>query len=171
MTPVSTIERLLLFVDESSATNRAVRYVAKLIGQRRGFHVFLMHLLPPLPPELMEFGGSENPRKEQQLEVQLRNQQEQWIASRKAAVRPALDHAQKSLRNGGIPTQEIAFSFSDPREGRDAAGAILEMARDKHCRTIVVAHESHSWFREVFGGHLAEELVRKAKGFTVWVVD
>ena len=163
--------RLLLIVDESSGTRRAVDYVAKLIGRRRGFHVVLMHLLPPMPPELLEFGGAENPRKEQNLQAELRGQQEQWIASRRSAVQPALDQTQKTLRRAGVSSREIDFKFSDPMSGRDGAGAILEVARGQRCHTIVLGHESHSWFRELFGGHLAEELFRRSKGFALWVVE
>ncbi len=50
-------ECLLVMVDESPGTKRSVAYVARMIGGLRGFHVYLLHLLPPLPPELLEFGG------------------------------------------------------------------------------------------------------------------
>jgi hypothetical protein len=49
---------LLVIVDESPEANRAVSYVAKLIGRRRGFHIVLVHLLPPLPPDASLTGVS-----------------------------------------------------------------------------------------------------------------
>jgi len=56
-------ENLMVVVDESAATRRAVDYVTRMIGCQRGFHVYLLHLLPPLPAELLEFGGAEDPGK------------------------------------------------------------------------------------------------------------
>lgn len=41
-------ENLMVIVDESPATRRAVDYVTRMIGCQRGFHVYLLHLLPPL---------------------------------------------------------------------------------------------------------------------------
>ena len=52
--------RLLVLVDESPASKRAVSYVARMVGRRRGFQLCLAHLLPPLPAGLMEFRGAEN---------------------------------------------------------------------------------------------------------------
>jgi nucleotide-binding universal stress UspA family protein len=48
---------------------------------------------------------------------------------------------------------------------------VLLLARERQCRTVVVGHSAHSWFRGLRGGHLAEQLVRSAKGFAVWVID
>ena len=51
------VERLLLVIDDSPSCVNAVKYTAKMLGHRRGFRIHLLHLLPPLPPELLEFGG------------------------------------------------------------------------------------------------------------------
>jgi hypothetical protein len=52
--------RLLVVLDDSVASRRAVKYVGKFVGKRRGFRVCLVQVLPPLPPELQEHGGSED---------------------------------------------------------------------------------------------------------------
>ena len=163
--------RLLVMIDESPGTKRAVDYVAKLIGRRRGFHLCLLHLLPPLPPELLEFGGAENPRKEQKLEAELRRDQQAWIAAARDSARPALEDAMKALRKAGLSSREIDLECSDPMDGRDTTGAVLGQARAKRCHTIVIGHESHSWFRELAGGHLTEHLLRHASEITIWVVQ
>jgi nucleotide-binding universal stress UspA family protein len=139
---------LLVVVEESPAAKRAVSYVAKLIGRRRGFHIVLMHLFPPLPPDLLEVGAAAELRTLEKLE---------W--------------AQRILRKGGVSAREIDFAFSNPKDSGDAANAVLKVARAQRCHTIVVAHHAHSWFREMFGGHLAEELLRQAKRFALWVVE
>jgi nucleotide-binding universal stress UspA family protein len=141
-------ESILLVVDESPAAKQALSYVAKLIGRRRGFHIVLMHVLPPLPPDLLESGPAADVHAAQKL-----------------------DWAQRILRKGGIAPQEIDFAVSDPKDSSDAVDVVLKVARAQRCHTIVVAHYAHSWFREIFGAHLAEELLRRAKGFALWIVE
>ena len=166
-----TTDRLLLVVDESPGTKRAVNYVAKMIGRRRGFHVCLLYLLPPLPPELLEFGGAENPRTEKKLVVELRRDQQVWIASAKDSARPMLDDAIKVLREAGISRRAIDFECTDPMDDRGATVAVLGQAQAKQCHTIVIGHESHFWFHELSGDHLAEHLLRDASEITIWVVQ
>jgi len=167
----STNENLMVIVDESPASRRAVDYVTKMIGCQRGFHVYLLHLLPPLPAELLEFGGAEDPREEQKLQAELRHDQRTWIASVREPAKAALTHAITALRDAGLFTFEIELASSDPWDDRDATVTILNQARDKRCHTIVVGYESHPWFRKLAGASLTERLLRHTKEITLWVVQ
>ena len=51
--------RLLLAIDDTAATERAVAYVANVARGNPEFHVRLFHVLPPIPPGLLEHGGHE----------------------------------------------------------------------------------------------------------------
>lgn len=51
---------------------KAVAYVAKIVRGREAIHICLFHVLPPIPPRLLEFGGTEDPQKEQVLSVELK---------------------------------------------------------------------------------------------------
>jgi len=141
-------ESMVVVVDDSAAAKRALSYVAKLIGGRRGFHIVLMHVSQPLPPDLLKTGP---------------------LAQVQATER--LDWALRILGKGGISSRGVDFAFSNPTDASDAVNAVLKVARAQRCETIVVAHYAHSWFREIFGDHLAEELLRRAKGFALWVVE
>jgi nucleotide-binding universal stress UspA family protein len=165
-----TPENLLLIVDDSSVTRRAVDYVTRMLGCHRGVHVYLLHLLPPLPAELLEFGGAEDPRQEQQLQAELQREQQDWIASVKAPARQVLDDAVATLRDAGLFTYEIELASSDPLDDRDPTIALLHHARQKHCHTIVVGNHSPGWFRNLTGTPLIEHLLRQAAEFTLWVV-
>ena len=63
-----TSRHILIAVDASGASDRAVTYVGEMIGKRQGYRVRLLHLLPPLPPPLLEVAGSENSAIEQREE-------------------------------------------------------------------------------------------------------
>ncbi|MGD0264179.1 MAG: universal stress protein [Candidatus Methylomirabilota bacterium] len=91
-------------------------------------------------------------------------------AARKT-VEPALNAARATLREAGVPAGALETRFFDPVEGRDAGGEILKIAEARKCHTVVIGRQSPSWFREFVQGDLAEELVRRGKGFTIWVVE
>ena len=163
--------RLLVVVDDSVASRRAVKYVAKFVGKRRAFRICLVHVLPPLPPELLEHGGSEDPAKEAQLEADLKVEQHRWISAAKKASERGLHEDRVVLRKAGISARTVKAAFCEPGEGRGAADAILHMARGRSCRTVVVGRQSVSWFHELFSHDLSEELLRRGKGFCVWAVE
>ena len=73
--------RLLLVVDESRRQIHAVEIPCESFSKpTRSFRYASQHSLPPLPSELLEFGGAEDPYKERQLSSRLKAEQQQWIA-------------------------------------------------------------------------------------------
>lgn len=165
--------RLLLVVDDSPSSRAAVDYVGEVLGHRRGFQVSLAHFLPPLPPILLEFGGSENPEEEKQLDTLLQRDQQQWVETERKKAEPALNWARDRLRKAGLPATSLTAQFSDPVHEQDSASQeILDQARRNGCRTIVVGRRSLSWFRRITAGKdLAEQLVERGKNLTVWIVE
>lgn len=164
-------ERFLLVVDESPGSKRAVDYAGRVIRGHRNFDITVLHLLPPLPPELLEFGGAEDPQKEQKLEAELRSDQQAWIRSARNSAKSFLTSAIQQLHKAGVPRGAIHLVFSHPTSDHDATTAVMEQARNRRCHTIVIGHTSHSWFRELAGGDLTEHLLRRGQGFVVWVVQ
>jgi hypothetical protein len=69
---MSNAKYMLIAVDDSEAPYRAVTYVGSIISGCEGFRVCLLHALPPLPRELLEFGGSEDPQQEEREETCLK---------------------------------------------------------------------------------------------------
>jgi len=163
--------RLLVVVDDSAASRRAVKYVAKFVRKRRGFRICLVHVLPPLPPELLEHGGSEDPAKEARLEVDLKAEQHRWVSAAKNTSQKSVDEARATLRKAGISAGTVQALFCEPGEGSDTADAILDMARGCHCRTVIVGRQSVSWLHELFSQELSEELLRRGKEFCVWAIE
>lgn len=166
-----TDTRLLIVLDDSKASRRAVEYVGKVVGRRRGFRICMVHVLSPLPPELLEHGGSEDPAKESRLEVGLKAEQRRWISNAKKASQKGLAEAREILRKAGLASGTVRALFCEPGEGPQAADGILNIARGCRCRTIVVGRQSLSWFHELFSQELPEELLRHGKGFCIWVIE
>jgi nucleotide-binding universal stress UspA family protein len=155
--------KLLVVVDESPATKRALEYVAQVASRRRDFQICLAHALPSPPPELVEFRGAEKTR--------LRAYKRRWISVVEMTEQRALDRANAVLRRGGIAEKTIEAHYCNLVDVSRATDEILELARLRRCDTMVTGRGSLSWLGELIHGDPAEELVHKGKGFTIWVVE
>ncbi|MGH9561669.1 MAG: universal stress protein [Terracidiphilus sp.] len=163
--------KLLLVIDETRASKRAVAYVASIVSRLRDFHVCVAHTLPFLPAHLTEYGGARNLADEEKLKTELHAGQKRWVAEAKEKGQPALNRACATLHKAGIGTKAIETSFCFPAEGPATGDEILAVARARKCHTVVVGREALSWWRQLLGVDPVEELVRRAKGFTIWVVE
>jgi len=160
--------RLLLAVDESDNSHRAVQYVGSLLRRTPDVSVTLFHVLKPMPRELLEHGGSENPVAEAQLSVQLRTEQESWIQTERESECHVLKKACDTLTQSGFDRSHITLKFGHED---DVAANILEEARGGHHETIVVGRHGTSRITRFFGGGVTDQLLRGAKGFSIWVVE
>lgn len=160
--------RILLAVDESENSHRAVQYVGSLLRRTPDVAVTLFHVLKPMPRELLEHGGSENPAAEAQLSVQLRHEQEAWIRKERESECHVLNKAYETLTQAGFDTSRVAVKFGHED---DIARNILEEARSGYYKTIVVGRHGTSRIKRIFGGGVTDQLLRDAKGFAIWVVE
>jgi nucleotide-binding universal stress UspA family protein len=162
---------ILLAVDDSEATTRAVTYVASIIEGQPGFRLCLLHVFAPLPPQLLEFGGAENPAEEERWEAVQKDARTQWIAGAKACADDLFAKAQSILRTAGVPAHAVETQLAIPLSGEAVVTNILEGARANQCGTVVVGRQSFSWLQELFQHHIGEELIRRGQGLAIWVVE
>jgi nucleotide-binding universal stress UspA family protein len=164
---MSVYHNLLIAVDGSEATARAVTYVASIIGRHRHVRLHLWHVAPILP-ELLEFGGSEQVQVEENREAEIAKLRLGYLEDLAQAV---FAQAQAILNHAGVPAGAVETHFLTTINGEDVIQNLLEAAQTSACDTIVVGRQSHSWLRELVQHHVADELVRKGEGFTIWVVE
>jgi nucleotide-binding universal stress UspA family protein len=162
--------KLLLVIDTTEASKRVLRYVGRLAAGHDGPELHLAYIATHVPPELLEFGGSERPECEERLESNLRRQQRGWMAVADRKDWRVLGAAEATLQRAGVAAPHIFAYVSSPLDARTAADEVLVLARDHRCGTVVVGHRAHSWLRGLGGGDLADQLVRRAKGYAVWVI-
>ena len=163
--------RLLVVVDASDESKRVLHYLGRLLAQRDRVEFLLACIASRLPAELLESGGSETSEREEEIESALRVAQSQWIAVSDRQPERILRNARATLRRAGVTAARIHSCVSSPLDVRTVAEEVLLLAGDRRCGTVVVGHSAHSWFRGLGAGHLAEQLVRSANGFAVWVID
>jgi len=160
--------RILVAIDESESAPRVVQYVGSLLRRTADVTVTLFHVLKPMPRGLLEHGGSENPATETLLGVQLRGDQDAWLRGARESECHVLKQASEMLAQAGFDASHVAMKFGHED---DVARNILEEARSGGHGTIVVGRHGTSGIKRIFGGGITDQLLREAKGLTIWVVE
>lgn len=160
--------RVLVAVDGSKDSTKAVKYVGQLLRATSGVGVTLFHVLNPLPPMLREHGGSEDPIREEQLGRQLRKEQQTWYGKERKQESAILSNARRALERTGFNGCQIRLKFGYEE---DIAGSILAEARKGRYKTIVVGRHGVSGLKKIFFGGITRRLLQKATGCMVWVVE
>jgi hypothetical protein len=140
-------------VDASPASEQAVDYVAELgdwASSERYLH--MVHVLPPAP-EPTEVGEGPHP------------------AEGEEKARALLLGLRQRLFDRGVSAEQVDVGILLLRKDLTIVEGLIDTATARNCGTIIVGRNSLAWYKELFHHHPADELVRKANGFTVWIVE
>src|SRR5215510_13279126 len=132
---------ILIVVEDSDQSIRSARYVGSLLRDTKDVGVTLFHVLKPMPRELMEHGGSEDPEMEDRLGVQLRKDQEDWVRTESAIEYPILLKVLEPLGQTGFPIDRVTLKFGHER---DIADTIIDEAKSGSYGTVVVTRHGTS---------------------------
>jgi len=147
-------KKILIAVNASENSRRAVSYVSKILGGFSGFHVVFLHVIDP--PEEDYFS--------------CRAEQEKWMAQHGIEIDRLLEgYRQIFIREGFDPK---ALSLRKTlRFHPSVAECILEEQARLECGTIVVGRQALSRSEEFLFGSISSKIVSHAKNCTVWVVE
>ncbi len=163
--------RILVAVDDTDASRRAVSSLGALLAGGGSSEVTLLHLLPPIPQEMLEHGGGRDAAEEVRIEDAQEANQEEWIARATASAKPFLESMGAQLAEHGVAGDAVHLECTDTIPEDRAVDVILSQAKARTCDMIVVGRHSLPWLRDKFHRHVGQELVREAKGFSVLVVE
>jgi nucleotide-binding universal stress UspA family protein len=158
----------LIAVDGSEHSARALHYVGTLLRDTRDVQVTLFHVLKPMPRELLEHGGSEDPAEEVRLAKRLQEDQENWVRMESRFEHPILLTALELFGRTGFPLDRVTLKFGHED---DVAHTILDEARTGGYQTIVVSRHGLKRVKLFFGGGITDQLLRDASGYTIWIVE
>jgi hypothetical protein len=168
-------KRILLACDGGTEAHRALEYVAEIVAGRSDFRVSLYHRLPALPPDLREHGGSEYPQREGELDRDLSTRVAAWISSSKEAVQATLGKLEGELVERGVRPDTISrWVDDDASPGESLTDALRRVASQRDCGTIAVSRQHAAMidgFEKLFSHHTSDALVRKGRGFAIWVIE
>jgi nucleotide-binding universal stress UspA family protein len=163
----SSRSRILIAVDDSEHAAQALGYVGTLLREARDVQVTLFHVLKPMPRELLEHGGSEDPAEEIRLAEELRRDQVNWVRTESVMESPILMSALELFGKTGFPLDRVTLKVGCED---NVAHTILDEARTGGYGTIVVSRHGSNGTKRFFDGGVTEQLLRDASGFTLWVV-
>ena len=163
----TSAKNILIAVDDSDESARALHYVGALLRDIQDVNVTLFHVLNPMPRELMEHGGSENPETENHLGEQLRKDQEEWLRTEGAIEYPILVTAMERLGQTGFPLDHVTLKLGHER---DIADSIMDEARAGGYGTVVVTRHGPTGTKRLFSSRITDRLVRDLSGVALWVL-
>lgn len=145
---------ILVSVDESENAERAVDYVAQLLGGLGNFRVTLLHVIPE--PEEDYFGNEEE--KQRWLERYQERMDKRMKTYRRKLIEAGFDEDRVQIRT----TMRFCPSM---------AKCILQERDELEYSTIVVGRQGLSRSEEFLFGSISSKIVNHAKNCTVWVVE
>lgn len=162
---------MLLAIDDSEASRKAVSYVARVVGDAPRFRVRLFHVLPHIPTGLLEHGGHEDPETERSIESELDEETARWRARAEDAASSLVDAARASLLAAGLREERIDVRFAAPLPEESIGYHILRAALEHGCDTVVVGRTPRSWIGDALHRHPTRNLLGpEARGIALWIV-
>jgi nucleotide-binding universal stress UspA family protein len=146
-------KHIVIAVDGSENSRRAVAYVGELLGGQKGFTVTLLHVIHA-PEE--DFFASPQER-------------ERWVKSGRKKVERWMTEYRDMLIAGGFAGD--VFMRAAERDGPSLARLILAEMTVLEAGTIVLGRQGLSRKEEFLFGSVSKQIVSHARNCTVWVVQ
>lgn len=170
-------QKILLALDGSENSTKAVKYLGDMIHGCEGFHITIFHVVG-IPPELMEHGGAEKggatqPDRERLLAEELQENQRKWREQVLEKVEKEIFAPAKRILGdrgfqGALSTIETKVAINSHP---DVALAIIEEIDDDGYATIVIGKRGRSKIKEFLLGGVTCKVIHHIQGCTVWVVE
>ncbi len=146
--------RILLAVDESENSSRAVEYVGRFLGGIGGFAVEVVSIVEE-PSEDVFAGKDERTR---------------FLEEKREAVRNVLERARDRLIDMGVDETAVSIR-AHQRRCENLAQCILDEQKSLEYGTLVLGRRGLSKSEEFLFGSVSSKIVRDAQNCTVWVVE
>lgn len=164
--------KILLAVDKSAASDKAVAFVGDLLSGRRSddVSITLLHIVESMPDYLLYEGSKGRSR---EIYEQLVHE---WEVSRRQVGQKLLDEQQQRLVESGVPVDGIETKLVE-KESRPeskkvvAALSLIEEMNRGDYSVVALGRRGSTAAEGSFLGSVAEKVLREAAGRTVWVID
>jgi nucleotide-binding universal stress UspA family protein len=148
------IHNILIGVDESENSRRAVSYVGKLLGGLPRFNLILLHIINEPEEDFFADDAERN----------------RWMVEKQEIAERAVDAAKAVLVGEGFAPERI-FPLIKVRYCPSIAECILHEAEASQSETIVIGRKGVSRKEEFLFGSVSNRIIHQAKDCTVWVVE
>jgi nucleotide-binding universal stress UspA family protein len=163
--------QVLVAIDDSTASERAVEYVGRLLADRYESRLKLLHVLTPVPAGLLDFEGARSPQGDWKVDEEFEQAREKWLRQGEVEYGPIFDRLAAILSDLGVPDGHVSRGLAVAGPGDSVGRVMVREAKQHGCNTIAVGRGSLPWYEDMFHRHVSTDLVREAEGLTVWVVE
>jgi nucleotide-binding universal stress UspA family protein len=146
-------KRIIVAIDDSPRSTRAVEHVGSMLGQRQDIHVCLLHIYPEPPPDWYRTGAT----------------LEDYRDARAGEATDLFARAKTILAGHGLAASAVTARCL-MAEGKTISAAILDMQVQEHYGTIVVGKRGIPKAEEFLFGSISSALVHTGRDVAVWVV-
>jgi len=152
--------KVLIAIDGSTQSLKAVRYVGRTFGPVEGFRVDLLHLIKGAPPFLVQEAKTDPHAlaRLKTIQAKVRRQGEDFLAqAREEAARSGIDPERVTARQAEIKTglaKDIVF---------EAQNGLYD--------ALVMGRRGLGRVQEMFMGSVSSQCVELAKSVPVWLID
>jgi nucleotide-binding universal stress UspA family protein len=147
-------KNILIAVDESENSRRAVSYVAQLLGSVKGFKVAIVHVVPEAEEDYFATV----------------NEKQAWLDQHRKKADAMLEDYRQILIHGGFGQDDVSVRMA-LRHCPSMAECILAEREKSAYHTLVVGKQGISRSEEFLFGSVSSKIVNHAKNCTVWVVE
>lgn len=164
--------KILLAIDGSATTEKAVRFVGKIFGPRggEGTSITLLHVVESLPEFLLSRAA------EGEQADAYRRVWREWEETNRENAERLLEEQKQVLVAAGINESAVETRLVH-REARPeatkvvAALALIGEMKSGDYDVVCLGRRGSTGAEGTFLGSVAEKILREAQGRTVWVVD
>lgn len=146
-------KNILIAVDDSDNSRRAVSYVGQLLGGVGGFKAAILHVISEVEEDFFR----------------TMEEKEKWVAQYTKKVEAMLEDYRQILVRAGFDADDVSVR-STLRYCPSMAECILSERNDTEYHTLVVGRHGISRSEEFLFGSVSSKIVTHAKNCTVWVV-
>lgn len=145
--------KILIAIDGSETSERAVRYVGKVAPLIDNVQICLLHVYPEPPPDYYTKGG--------RLDA--------FRRKRDKVAKMMLKEAALVLEDMGVDPTVVSTRFC-MAEGKTISDMVLEIRAKGAFGTVVTGKRGVSKAEEFLFGSISNALARHSKNFTSWIV-
>ena len=145
---------ILLSLDESENSRRALVYTADILGGSPGFRATLLHIIPEPPEDYFENDKEKN----------------EWFEKESSRAENFLNTCKNLLLDSGFENSQIE-TLVEIRKCITVADCIMEVQKRLDCCTIIVGRRGISKKEEFIFGSTSSKLLHSQKNCAIWVVE
>jgi nucleotide-binding universal stress UspA family protein len=164
--------KMLLAVDGSELSNKAVEHVGNVVCQCKDFEITLLHVVD-IPPSLREHEGSIDPDRERMIEKELADRRDEWLEERCNELEKTIfQPARQVLKNKGVTKDTASIHTKVAADVHsDVAFAIINEAKQGDYGILVIGRRGKSTLKEFLMGAVVHKVMHQQKNCAVWVVE